>query len=35
MTVLGVGGGEGDYGWSGASRASKFLLVDIVCSSFR
>jgi len=25
----------GDYGWSGASRASKILLGNIVCSSFK
>ena len=38
MTVLlvgGGGGGGGNYGWSGASKVSKILLGDIVCSSFK
>ena len=36
VTILWVDGrGWGDYGWSGASRASKILLGDIVCSSFK
>jgi len=29
----GGGGGCGNYGWSGASRVSKILLGDIICSS--
>ena len=29
----GGGGSGGNYGWSGASRVSKILLGDIICSS--